>query len=129
MDIAPFLMFTGQAEEALGHYVSLFEGSRIEQITRWGPGGPAPEGQVMMATVVLAGQKVMASDSPPVHAFTFTPSLSLFVACGSEEEFKRVLAGLSEGGETLMPAGDYGFSRRYAWLNDRFGVSWQVNLP
>lgn len=83
----------------------------------------------MMATVVLAGQTVMASDSPPVHAFTFTPSLSLFVACGSEEEFERVLAGLSEGGETLMPAGDYGFSRRYAWINDRFGVSWQVNLP
>ncbi len=62
------------------------------------------------------------------HAFTFTPSMSLFVECESPGEFERLHEQLAAGGETLMPPDDYGFSTRFAWLNDRFGVSWQLNL-
>jgi predicted 3-demethylubiquinone-9 3-methyltransferase (glyoxalase superfamily) len=63
------------------------------------------------------------------HAFTFTPAFSFFVDCESEEELKRLYAALSADGATLMPLGNYGFSRQFAWVNDRFGVSWQLNLP
>jgi predicted 3-demethylubiquinone-9 3-methyltransferase (glyoxalase superfamily) len=63
------------------------------------------------------------------HGFTFTPSLSLFVDCESEADLERIFAALSEGGGVLMPLGNYGFSRRFGWVNDRFGVSWQLNLP
>ena len=62
-------------------------------------------------------------------AFTFTPSVSLFVDCADEEEFDRAFGTLSEGGSVLMPPDNYGFSTKFVWLNDRFGVSWQLNLP
>jgi predicted 3-demethylubiquinone-9 3-methyltransferase (glyoxalase superfamily) len=70
----------------------------------------------------------MCIDSPAQHAFSFTPSFSLFVECASEEELDRMFAALLEGGQALMPLGNYGFSRKFGWLNDRFGVSWQLNL-
>ena len=71
----------------------------------------------------------MCFDSPVKHAFTFTPASSLFVECESEDEIDRIAAALGDGGAVLMPLADYGFSRRFTWLNDRFGVSWQLNLP
>jgi predicted 3-demethylubiquinone-9 3-methyltransferase (glyoxalase superfamily) len=71
----------------------------------------------------------MAIDSPPVHAFDFTPWLSLFVTCASEDEIDRLFAGLSEGGFVMMPLStEHGFAAKYAWLSDRFGVSWQLSL-
>lgn len=82
-----------------------------------------------MARAEIAGLEVMLSDSYVQHAFTFTPSLSLFVTCTSEDEQSRIVKELGEGGGMLMPLDNYGFSRRFAWLNDRFGVSWQINLP
>jgi predicted 3-demethylubiquinone-9 3-methyltransferase (glyoxalase superfamily) len=72
---------------------------------------------------------VLASDSPVKHAFDFTPSLSFFVDCTSDEEQRRLFAELSDGGAVMMPLDDYGFSKRFAWVADRFGVSWQLNLP
>jgi len=127
--VRPFLMFEGKAEEAMKFYVSLIPGSEILEITRYGPGGPGPEGSVMKATFSVGGQTVMCIDSPAKHQFTFTPSFSLFVDCDSEVEVDRLSAALSEGGSTLMPLGNYGFSRKFAWVSDRYGVSWQVNLP
>ena len=62
------------------------------------------------------------------HAFTFTPASSLFVECETEDGIGRIAAALGDGGAVLMPLGHYGFSRRFTWLNDRFGVSWQLNL-
>ena len=126
--VRPFLMFEGRAEEAMNLYVSLIPGSEITSIARYGPGQPGPEGSVMVATFTVAGQAVMCSDSFVKHGFTFTPASSLFVECESEEEIRRLASALAEGGAELMPPGDYGFSRQFAWVNDRFGVSWQLNL-
>ena len=124
----PFLMFQGKAGEAMNLYVSLFPDGAIEEIALYGPEGPGPEGSVHKARFRVAGQQVLCIDSPIPHAFDFTPSFSFFVQCASDAEFDRLFAGLGDGGAVLMPAGDYGFSRKFAWLSDRFGVSWQLNL-
>jgi predicted 3-demethylubiquinone-9 3-methyltransferase (glyoxalase superfamily) len=128
MKARPFLMFQGAAEEAMNVYISLFPNGKILDIVRYGPGEAGIEGSVMKANFSIAGQTVMCIDSPVKHAFTFTPAFSLFVDCDTEEELDRIFSSLSEGGATLMPVGQYGFSRRFGWLNDRFGVSWQLNL-
>ena len=127
--VAPFLMFEGAAEEALAFYASVIPGSHLVEIRRYGPEGPGPDGSVMMGRALLGGMEVFASDSFVKHPFGFTPSLSLFVTCQSDSEIESVTAALGEGGQTLMPLGEYGFSRRFAWVTDRFGVSWQINLP
>jgi predicted 3-demethylubiquinone-9 3-methyltransferase (glyoxalase superfamily) len=126
--VDPFLMFEGRAEEAMTFYVSLFPNSRVVELTRYGTDGPGAEGTIVSAIFEINGQRVMCSDSPIKHNFTFTPSASLFVSCENEVEFVRLAKALSENGQTLMPPDDYGFSKRFAWVNDRFGVSWQLNL-
>ena len=68
------------------------------------------------------------TDSIVAHDFTFTPALSFFVDCESEEEIARLFSVLSNGGSILMPLNNYGFSQRFGWINDRYGVSWQLNL-
>jgi predicted 3-demethylubiquinone-9 3-methyltransferase (glyoxalase superfamily) len=83
----------------------------------------------MVAVFRLAGQQFMCSDSYEQHDFSFTPSVSFFVDCADEAELDRVYGALAEGGKALMPLGDYGFSKKFGWVNDRFGVSWQLNLP
>ena len=109
-------------------YVALFRGSRIGQVVRYGPGEQGPEGSIKRADFTLAGQSVICIDSPVKHAFTFTPSVSLYVECENEEELDTVFEQLSKGGEVMMPPDDYGFSKKFCWLNDRFGVSWQLDL-
>lgn len=127
--IHPFLMFQERnAEEAMKFYISLFPGGEITSIVRYGPGQHGAEGSVMKATFSLAGQTVHCIDSPMKHGFTFTPAFSFFVDCESEEQLRRLALALGEGGATLMPLDNYGFSRQFTWLNDRFGVSWQLNL-
>jgi predicted 3-demethylubiquinone-9 3-methyltransferase (glyoxalase superfamily) len=128
MKVLPFLMFEGKCEEAINFYVSLIPQSRIIDIVRFGPGQPGKEGSVMRATFSVGGQTVMGIDSAVKHAFTFTPSVSFFVECESEDQLDRIAAELGAGGNILMPLGSYGFSRKFTWLNDRFGVSWQLNL-
>jgi predicted 3-demethylubiquinone-9 3-methyltransferase (glyoxalase superfamily) len=126
--ITTFLMFEGAAEEAMTFYTSLFDASEIRTIVRYGPEGPGAEGSVQHATFTLAGQEYMAIDSNVSHAFTFTPSVSLYVECESEAEIEGLYAALLENREPLMPLDSYGFSKRFGWINDRFGVSWQLNL-
>jgi predicted 3-demethylubiquinone-9 3-methyltransferase (glyoxalase superfamily) len=126
--IRPFLMFQGEAEAAMTFYASLFPETKIADIQRYGPGSAGKEGSVLRATLSIAGQSVMCIDSPVKHAFTFTPAFSFFIECSSEDELGRLLAALSDRGAVLMPRANYGFSRQFAWVNDRFGVSWQLNL-
>jgi len=128
--VTTFLMFQGkQAEEAIRFYVDLFPNSAIKSVEFYGPGEMGPEGTVKVANFTLAGREFRAIDSPPIHAFGFTPSISLFVDCEDRAQFDAAFAKLSEGGGVLMPPGEYGFSARFAWVNDRFGVSWQLNVP
>lgn len=127
--IMTFLMFQGQAEEAMTFYTSLFDDAEVVSVTRYGPDQPGAEGTVQHAVFTLAGQPYMAIDSNVRHDFTFTPAISLYVTCASEAEIERLYAALSEKGGTMMPLDSYGFSSRFAWVSDRFGVSWQLNLP
>ncbi|MFF9497960.1 VOC family protein [Streptomyces flaveolus] len=126
--INAFLMFEGQAEEAMNFYVATFNGA-VDSVTRYGPQGPGPEGSVLQATFTLGGQQYMCIDSHVKHGFTFTPSLSLFVTCDDDAELDRLFTTLGEGGGVLMPLSNYGFSTKFGWVNDRYGVSWQLNLP
>ncbi len=127
--VKPFLMFEGRAEEAIDFYIATIPNSRLIEMNKYGPGGPAKEGTIMTARASIGGQEVMFSDSFVKHAFTFTPSLSLFVTVRNEDEFNPIVQAMADGGTFLMPPDNYGFSRKFAWLNDRFGVSWQINLP
>lgn len=126
--LQPFLMFQGQAEAALNFYLSLFPGATLNEIHRYGPGGSGKEGTVAKASFTIAGQTVLCFDSVVQHAFTFTPAFSLFVNCDSEEEVRRLSTALAANGAELMPLNNYGFSRLFSWVTDRFGVSWQLNL-
>ena len=126
--VTTFLMFTGQAEAAMNLYTSLFKQSAILNITRYGANEAGAEGSVQHATFTLNGQEFMCIDSNPVHAFTFTPSMSLYVRCATEEEIDSVFATLSQDGQILMPLDQYPFSQKFGWLSDRFGVSWQLSL-
>jgi predicted 3-demethylubiquinone-9 3-methyltransferase (glyoxalase superfamily) len=121
------LMFEGMAEKAMDSYVSLIPGSEVKQITRYRPGEPG-EGTVKMATFTLAGREFICIDSPIKHDFTFTPSVSLFLECESEAVFDGIFRQLSDGGTVLMPPDNYGFSSKFGWTKDRFGVSWQLNV-
>jgi predicted 3-demethylubiquinone-9 3-methyltransferase (glyoxalase superfamily) len=126
--VTTFLMFTGQAEAAMALYTSLFQQSEILNLTRYGANEAGAEGSVQHATFTLNGQEFMCIDSSPVHAFTFTPSMSLYVRCATEEEIDSVFATLSQDGQILMPLDRYPFSQKFGWLADRFGVSWQLSL-
>ena len=124
------LMFTGdqcgRAEEAMRLYVSLFDDSRVVSVDRYGE----DEGQpgVRQARFVVAGRELIAMDSAAPHGFTFTPATSLFVEMDDEVRLDAAFERLSEAGAVLMPLQAYPFSPRFAWVNDRFGVSWQLFL-
>src|SRR4051794_10325391 len=112
--ITPFLWFDDQAEEAMNFYTSIFKDSRVGSITRYGDAGPGPKGSVMSATFQLNGQDFMALNGGP-H-FTFTPAISFFVSCETQEEVDELWEKLSEGGAM----------QRCGWLTDKFGLSWQI---
>jgi predicted 3-demethylubiquinone-9 3-methyltransferase (glyoxalase superfamily) len=126
--VKPFLMFQGDAEKAMTFYVSLFADGSIIDLVRYGPNGPGAEGSVMKASFSIAGQTVICIDSAMKHDFGFTPSFSLFVTCETEEQIRKLAEALADRGAELMPLDNYGFSRLFAWVNDRFGVSWQLTL-
>jgi predicted 3-demethylubiquinone-9 3-methyltransferase (glyoxalase superfamily) len=126
---ATHLMFEGAAEKAMKLYVSLFSGSEIKQMDRYGPGEQGAEGTIKRADFTLGEYHLICIDSPVKHAFTFTPSMSIFVDCENEAELNEAFKHLSEGGKVMMPLDNYGFSKKFGWVSDRFGVSWQLNLP
>ncbi|WP_212936492.1 VOC family protein [Bacillus hominis] len=126
--ITTFLMFEGKAEEAMNFYTSLFDQSEIVSMSRYDENGPGKEGTVIHATFTLNGQEFMCIDSYVNHNFTFTPAMSLYVTCETEEEIETVFNKLAQDGAVLMPLGSYPFSKKFGWLNDKYGVSWQLTL-
>jgi predicted 3-demethylubiquinone-9 3-methyltransferase (glyoxalase superfamily) len=112
--ITPFLWFDGKAEEAMHFYVSIFKNSKVVNVTRYGDAGPGPKGTVMSAIFELEGQKFYALNGGPQYAFT--PAISFFVSCQTQEEVDELWEKLSEGGE----------KNRCGWLRDKYGVSWQI---
>ena len=112
--ITPFLWFDGKAEEAMNFYVSIFKNSKIGSVTRYGEAGTGPKGTVMSATFQLDGQDFFALNGGP-H-FTFSPAISFFVNCETQQEVDDLWEKLSEGGE----------KQRCGWLKDKYGLSWQI---
>lgn len=127
--IATFLTFQKEdAEEAMNFYIGLFDNSKIISLNRWGKDGPSKEGTIMQAIFLLNGKLFMCSDSPPIHEWGFTPAVSNFVECVDESQLENLFTKLSENGKVLMPLDNYGFSQKFGFIEDRFGVSWQLNL-
>jgi len=112
--ITPFLWFDSQAEEAMNFYVSIFKNSKIGKVTRYGEAGPGPKGTVMSATFQLDGQEFYALNGGPL--FKFTPAISFFVNCETQQEVDELWEKLSAGGR----------KDRCGWLVDKYGVSWQI---
>ena len=112
--ITPFLWFNNQAEEAVNLYVSIFKNSRIVSLSRYGDAGPGPKGSVMSMTFELEGQQFYALNGGP-H-FSFTPAISLFVNCETQAEVDELWDKLSTGGR----------KDRCGWLQDKYGLSWQI---
>jgi predicted 3-demethylubiquinone-9 3-methyltransferase (glyoxalase superfamily) len=112
--ITPFLWFDGKAEEAMNFYVSIFKNSKVVKVTRYGEAGPGPKGTVMSAIFQLEGQQFYALNGGP--QFKFTPAISLFVDCGTQQEVDELWEKLSAGGA----------KNRCGWLQDKYGLSWQI---
>jgi predicted 3-demethylubiquinone-9 3-methyltransferase (glyoxalase superfamily) len=119
--VIPFLMFTGKAEKAMNDYVSIFEGSEINSIHHH------ENGSVLHALFKLKGQEIMCIDSIVQHDFSFTPAISLFVVCDSEAEIEDAFEKLSKGGSVLMPLAASPVSEKFGWVQDQYGVSWQLS--
>jgi len=112
--IVPFLWFEDKAEEAMNFYVSVFKNSRVVRVSRYGDAGPGAKGTVMSATFQIEGQDFFALNGGPL--FSFTPAISFFVNCETQQEVDELWEKLSEGGK----------KERCGWLKDRYGVSWQI---
>jgi predicted 3-demethylubiquinone-9 3-methyltransferase (glyoxalase superfamily) len=112
--ITPCLWFDFKAEEAVGHYLSIFASGRVVATSRYGEAGPGPKGAVMTILFEIEGQKFLALNGGP--QFAFTPAISLIVDCADQPEIDRYWERLGEGGKP----GQCG------WLTDKFGVSWQI---
>ncbi|MEM1337592.1 MAG: VOC family protein [Bacteroidota bacterium] len=127
--IITFLTFQdNNAETAMNFYVEVFENSEIIAVQRWGKDGPGEEGRIMQATFALNGNQFMCSDSPPIHDWDFSPAVSNYLECENESELEELFSKLSEKGSVPLPLGNYGFSQKFGWVIDQFGVSWQLNL-
>jgi predicted 3-demethylubiquinone-9 3-methyltransferase (glyoxalase superfamily) len=112
--ITPFLWFDSKAEEAAKFYTSIFKNSKLGQIRRYGEAGPGPKGSVLTVSFEIEGQEFVALNGGP--QFTFTPAISFFVNCQTQEEVDGFWEKLSAGGRT----------NRCGWLQDKFGISWQI---
>jgi predicted 3-demethylubiquinone-9 3-methyltransferase (glyoxalase superfamily) len=112
--ITPFLWFDGKAEEAMNFYVSVFKNSKVVSVTRYGEPGPGPKGTVMSAPFQLNGQEFYALNGGP--QFKFSPAISFFVHCETQEEVDELWQKLSEGGH----------KDQCGWLQDKYGLSWQI---
>lgn len=129
MKLRTFLMFFGNAEEAMNLYVSAFRNSAITSVSRYKAGQPGgAEGTIQKAEFTLNGHEFMCIDSNFDHGFSFTPSVSVFVTTEDAGEIDELFQKLGEGGQVMMPMGEYPFSKKFVWFADKFGLSWQLSL-
>jgi len=112
--ITPFLWFDSQAEEAVMFYTSIFKNSKIGSVSRYGDAGPGPKGSVMVMEFELEGHKFTALNGGPVYSFS--PAISFFVNCDTQEEVDYLWEKLSQGGEV----------EQCGWLKDKYGITWQI---
>jgi predicted 3-demethylubiquinone-9 3-methyltransferase (glyoxalase superfamily) len=140
MKTTTFLTFVGEqcgkAEEAINFYTSIFPNSEIKSLTKYrvGEDGGTPD-LIKYGVFTLNGEEYMVSESNYNHGWSFTPGVSLFVACNSENEIQTLFEKLSSnGGQVMVPldsyagSGDYGFGKKFGWCEDKYGISWQLNL-
>jgi len=120
--ITPLLMFNGNAEEAMKFYTSIFDNAEIQSVFH------KEDGMVMHATFTLNGQTMMAIDNGNENDIPITSAISLFITCETEQEIDSVFKKLAEDGKILMDLAPTSFSVKYAWVEDQYGVSWQLNL-
>lgn len=123
--IRPFITLEGKAKQALDLYKSVFPSFDLISIQNHAE--PHDE-LIMVATFSIEGQEVMISDSPISHEWSLTPGISFFVEIGSEEYLENYANSLSRNGKVMMPVGNYGFSKMFTWVEDEFGVNWQLNV-
>jgi len=119
--IVPHFWFDKEALEAAKFYTSLFDNSKISNMTTL---HDTPSGTTEIVTIEISGQEFMLLSAGPL--FKFTPAISFLIACNTKEEVDALWGELSEGGTALMPLDAYQFSERYGWVEDRYGLSWQV---
>jgi len=119
--ITPHLWFDNNAEEAAKFYTSIFKDSRLKNVTTL---HNTPSGTVEIITIEVLGQEFTLISAGPL--FKFNPSVSFLVACSTKEEVNELWKKLSEGGTALMDLGEYPFSEKYGWVQDKYGLSWQI---
>jgi predicted 3-demethylubiquinone-9 3-methyltransferase (glyoxalase superfamily) len=119
--ITPHLWFDNNAEEAAKFYTSIFKDSKLKNVTTL---HNTPSGTVEIFTVEVLGQEFTLISAGPL--FKFNPSVSFLVACSTKEEVDELWKKLSEGGTALMDLGEYPFSEKYGWVQDKYGLSWQI---
>lgn len=139
MNTTTFLTFVGEqcgkANEAILFYTSIFPNSEIKSIVKYNKGeaGGTPE-LIKHGIFTLNGTEYMVSENNYKHAWGFTPGVSVFVTCTSENEIDELFKNLcSNGGQVMVPlenheTGDYGFGKKFGWCQDTYGISWQLNL-
>ena len=124
--VSTHLMFQGAADDAIELYKSVFPEFIV--LTQELHDDGEMKDKVRLAHVKFGEHDLVIFDSPPVHDFTFTPAMSLFIEFDDLDHLKQAFETLSEGGTVAMPLGTYGFSPLFGWLQDRYGVSWQLSL-
>lgn len=124
--ISPCLWYNQDALEAAQLYTNAFENGQIKEVTHYMANNQMPEGTVLTVLLTLCGQEFLCLNGGPV--FRPNPSLSFFVNCESEGQFTALWDALAKDGTILMPQGEYPFSIKYGWLQDKYGVAWQISL-
>ena len=130
--ISTFLLFTGEqhgkAEEAVKFYTDLFDDSEIQGIEHYKANEPEPEGTVKRAQFSLNGQQFIAMDSHLKHKFGFTPAISFYIESNVEKDIDDAFKTLAQGGLVFMDLEVYPFSPKFGWVQDKYGISWQLTL-
>lgn len=126
--ITPFLLFEGNAEAVINTYSTIFKDFEILNVEKYAENQGGKVGSIRLATFAINGQQIQCTDSPIKHNFNFTPSISFFLNFNDEAEIDSVYGKLVTDGKTLMEMGEYGIGKKFGWIEDKFGISWQLQL-